>query len=114
MPREPALLGHRSVSADWSSQAGCRSAVSIERAKGRMPVANVRRWGMGNPGGHKAECSRLFDCASGERGADWGVLPVWLYAAICQNPPSVVGERQLSGGEIADRSLVLGLRNHDG
>ena len=30
MPREPALLGHRSVSADWSSQAGCRSAVSIE------------------------------------------------------------------------------------
>ncbi len=30
IPREPALLGHRSVSADWSSQAGCRSAVSIE------------------------------------------------------------------------------------
>ena len=30
MSREPALLGHRSVSADWSSQAGCRSAVSIE------------------------------------------------------------------------------------
>ena len=28
--REPALLGHRSVSADWSAQAGCRSAVSIE------------------------------------------------------------------------------------
>jgi len=36
VPREPALLGHRSVSADWSAQAGCRSggdlagAVSIE------------------------------------------------------------------------------------
>ena len=29
MSREPALLGHRSA-ADWSSQAGCRSAVSIE------------------------------------------------------------------------------------
>ncbi len=49
MPREPALLGHRSVSADWSSQAGCRSAVSIEWAKAMDGRSERPATGHGQP-----------------------------------------------------------------
>jgi hypothetical protein len=31
------------------AQPGWRSAAGVQRAQGRMPVANVRRWGMGYP-----------------------------------------------------------------
>ena len=49
MSREPALLGHRSVSADWSSQAGCRSAVSIERAEAMDGRSERPATGHGQP-----------------------------------------------------------------
>ena len=41
MPIEPALLAERSKD--------CEAKASTERAEGRMPVASVRRDGMGSP-----------------------------------------------------------------
>jgi hypothetical protein len=41
MPQEPAYANERSMD--------CEATFASERAKGRMPEANVRRRGMGSP-----------------------------------------------------------------
>jgi len=44
------------------------SAAGIECAQGRLPAANVRRWGVGNPG-----CTR-----------NTGILPVFAWAIAAE------------------------------